>query len=457
MEPSVSSARGTKGRRSHVALGLVLTVASALLVGCGSDSSKPVLTWYINPDPPPPANFEGGLGQAGIAERCSTDDYTIVTEQLPGDATQQRIQLARRLAADDPEIDLMSLDPVFTGEFASAEFLATIPPADAEQLSGDALQGAVIGATWDENLVVAPLWANTQVLWYRKSFAEKAGLDMSQPVTWKQIIDAAADNDGKVGVQANKYEGYVVWINALVLGAGGDIVSDTDKGVDASIDIDSQAGEQAAAVIEQLARSNAAEADLSVSNEGTVLAPLYPQDDGSVVPASGGFLVNWTFAYANYKSQVVPDNQPGIHRSDFEDLGWARYPQTVQGETSRPPLGGINIGVNVSSQHTDLAVDALSCLTSLENQVTYAVETGNMPSAAPAYDNPKLQESFPADLLKLYRDSIDSAGPRPISPYWSDISSAVQSTWHSPTSVNASTPQESARFINEVLQGKTLL
>ena len=75
--------------------------------------------------------------------------------------------------------------------------------------------------------MVAPLWANTQVLWFRKSLTEKAGLDMTKPVTWDQVIDAAADNDSTVGVQANNYEGYVVWINALVEGAGGSIVTDT--------------------------------------------------------------------------------------------------------------------------------------------------------------------------------------------------------------------------------------
>ena len=64
--------------------------------------------------------------------------------------------------------------------------------------------------TWDDGVYAFPQWANTQVLWYRKSLAEAAGLDMTQPVTWDQIIDAAADNGGTVGVQANKYEGYVV-------------------------------------------------------------------------------------------------------------------------------------------------------------------------------------------------------------------------------------------------------
>ena len=124
-------------------------------------------------------------------------------------------------------------------------------------------------ATWDGQLVVAPFWSNTQVLWYRKSFAEKAGIDMSQPVSWDQIIDAAADNDGKVAVQANKYEGYSVWINALIYGAGGAIATDTDKGVDLTLEVDSPAGEAAAKIIEKLAGSAAAPADMSVSNEGT--------------------------------------------------------------------------------------------------------------------------------------------------------------------------------------------
>ena len=107
------------------------------------------------------------------------------------------------------------------------------------------------------------------MLWYRKSFVEKAGIDMEQPVTWDQIIEAASENGGKIGVQANKYEGYSVWINALISGAGGEIASETEKGVDAQIDIASDAGQEAARVIEELAASEAAPADLSVSNEGT--------------------------------------------------------------------------------------------------------------------------------------------------------------------------------------------
>jgi multiple sugar transport system substrate-binding protein len=415
-----------------------LVLACSVLTACGS-SGKTTLTWYINPDPAPPPGFHGAFGQRGIAARCSTPDYTIKVQELPGDATQQRIQLARRLAAKDSGIDLMSLDPVFTGEFANAGFLATIPDDLATELKSQTLDGAVNAATWDGKLAVAPLWANTQLLWYRKSFVQKAGLDMTKPVTWDEIIKAAADNGGTVGVQANKYEGYVVWINALIAGAGGSIIEDASKGENAKITIDSSAGDDAAKVVDELAHSKAAESDLSVSNEGTVLGPF--------ATPQGAFQVNWTFIYANYKADKTVAN----------DLGWTRYPETVAGEASKPPLGGINIGVNKASGHVDDALAATKCITSPENQAKYAIETGNMPASKAAYDNADLKKAYPADLLQAFSDSIAAAGPRPVTPYWSDISSAIQSTWHAPSSVSSSTPKKSADFISEVLKGKKLL
>lgn len=271
--------------RRALALAAAALASLSVLAACGGGSGPPTLVWYINPDPNPPDGFSGAFGQAGIAQRCSNDRYTVRTELLPQSATEQRIQLLRRLVAEDSSISLMSLDPVFIAEFADADLLEPLPADLAGPLQEATLKGAVTGATWNDQLVAAPLWANTQVLWFRKSLAQKAGLDMSGPVTWDQIIDAAAGNGATVGVQANKYEGYVVWINALIEGAGGHIVTDTEAGPDASVDIGSEAGTKAAEVISKLASSSAAEPDLSVSNEGTVLGPL-----GS---DAGGFMVNW--------------------------------------------------------------------------------------------------------------------------------------------------------------------
>jgi multiple sugar transport system substrate-binding protein len=430
--PSSSRRRGRARRRRLAGSAVTLALASSLLAACSGDSGKPELVWYINPD---------SGGQAAIAADCSTDEYTITTQVLPQSSDQQRIQLARRLAAKDSSIDLMSLDPPFTAEFADAGFLAEVPQEAKAQLEDQGtFKGAMDAATWDDKLVVFPFWSNTQVLWYRKSFVEKAGIDMSKPVTWDQIIDAASKNGGKIGVQANKYEGYVVWINALVEGAGGHLLENAEKGVDADLTISDEAGEEAAGIIEKLASSEAAPSDLSVSNEGTA-GSTFGSDEGS-------FLVNWTYIFHNY-DETAPDVA--------KDIGYTRYPQSVAGKESRPPYGGIGIGVSAFSAHKDFALEAAACLVEPEQQGKNAEMTGNMPASTAGYEYPALQEIYPADLLQLFQDSVNAAAPRTVTPYWSDVSSSIQSTWHPPADVDSSTPQSSATFIEEILNGGKLL
>ena len=430
---SAGSSTRQRGRPRRVASTVAtLALASGLLAACGSDGGTPELVWYINPD---------SGGQDAVAKDCSTDDYTITTQVLPQDAGQQRIQLARRLAARDPEIDLMSIDPPFTAEFADAGFLAEVPQdAKAELEKQGTFTGALDAATWKDKLVVFPFWSNTQVLWYRKSFVEKAGLDMSQPVTWDQIIDAASDNNAKIGVQANKYEGYVVWINALISGAGGQILEDAGEGIDANITISDDAGQKAAAIIEKFASSEAAPADLSVSNEGTA-GSTFGSDQGS-------FLVNWTYIWHNYD-----ETDPDVAK----DIGYAPYPQTVEGQDSRPPYGGIGIGVSAFSDKKEFALEAAQCLVSPDSQGKNADLTGNMPSSTEGYKYEALQKSFPADLLELFQKSVDSAAPRTVTPYWSDVSGAIQNVWHPPRSVGSDTADDSSTFIEDVLKGGDLL
>jgi multiple sugar transport system substrate-binding protein len=430
------------GSTRGIAVVGVAVLTTSLLAACSGGSGKPTLNWYVNPD--------GVETLTALAEQCSTDDYDIEIQLLPSGATDQRTQLARRLAAKDSSTDLMSLDPVFVAEFANANWLEELPQdAAATATDADVLEGAAETVKWDDGVYAFPQWANTQVLWYRKSLAEAAGLDMTQPVTWSQVIKAAADNDGTVGVQANKYEAYVVWINALIQGAGGDIISDNEAGKDASVDIDSDAGRAAAEVIQELAESNAAQPDLTTSNEGTSLGLMYPEG------GAGEFMTNWTFVYKNYEGLIEAG---AITQEDFDDLGFARYPATVEGEESKPPIGGIDIGVGAYSENTDFALAAAECVTSTEAQVALAVDSGLMPARTSAYEDPKLTEAYPAELLELFSQSVDEGGPRPKSAYYATISAAIQSVWHSPTQVDpASTPEESARFLKDVLEGKALL
>ncbi|MDP3966941.1 MAG: extracellular solute-binding protein [Nocardioides sp.] len=433
-------------RRRRTAAAMATAMGAGLLAACGGGGSATTLNWYINPD--------GQETLTALAEECSTDDYDIAIQLLPTSATDQRTQLARRLAAEDGSTNLMSLDPVFVPEFANAGWLAPFEGDQADEvIDDDVLSGAAESAVWQDEVVAAPQWGNTQVLWFRRSLAEAAGLDMEQPVTWEEVIEAADAEGGSVGVQADRYEAYVVWINSLILGAGGNILDpDTvEDGRDAEVTIDSDAGREAARVIQTLADSGATQPDFTTSNEGTSLGQMYPAE------GPGQFMVNWTFAYKNYEDTVGQPGGPADEEA-FEDLGWARYPRTVEDEPSRPPVGGINIGVGAFTENLEHAQEAALCVTSPEAQAQLAINDGLMPARQSVYDSSELQDAYPAELLELYAESIEEGGPRPRSAFYSQISSAVQSVWHSPTGVTPdSTPAESADFLSAILRQEALL
>ena len=103
-EHPAGASAGAERKPRGLALAAVGALTATLLSACGDDG-KPQLNWYINPD--------GVETFKKWAEECSTSEYDIVTQDLPTSATDQRVQLARRLAAEDPSTDLMNLDPVF--------------------------------------------------------------------------------------------------------------------------------------------------------------------------------------------------------------------------------------------------------------------------------------------------------------------------------------------------------
>ncbi|MEQ4209934.1 extracellular solute-binding protein [Actinopolymorpha sp. B9G3] len=453
------SARRSTRRRAGAVLASAALIASAALAGCGSESDVPALTWYINPD--------NGTQQKLAAECTQAADgrYEIRTALLPRESTGQREQLVRRLAASDSGIDLMSLDVPYLAEFANAGFVRKFTGEERERLTRGMLQGPLESAQWQGDLFAVPFNTNTQLLWYHKSVARKAGLDVgpNSAVTWDQVISAAEDTGTTVQVQASRYEGYTVLINSLVASAGGEILRNPEAGKDVTPALNSAAGREAAQVVRTLARSKAAPADISNSNEGTAQAGF--------LAANGGFMTNWPFVYTAETSmltdlegqlesakseadkeklrQAVEDQEARI-----DDIGWARWPAVVEGEPSAPPLGGIDLAVGAFSEHPELAVDAVECLTSPESQQTYMLGEGLLATVESVYTDPAIRKAFP--MAELLRESVDEAAPRPVTPYYPDITATIQRTWHPPAGLNAQTPARSADLIVAVLQDNEL-
>ena len=425
-------------RRSAIA---VAAVAMIMATACGGDTGPPVLNWYINPD---------NGGQEALAKTCTDDAagaYEIEASILPNNASQQREQLIRRLAANDESIDLMSLDPPFVPEFAEAGFLLDIPDDQAEEFTDGVVESAITGATWKDELVGIPFWANTQLLWFRRSVAEQAGLDLeSGPVTWEQVIDAAEQTGTTVGVQANRYEGYTVWINALIEGTGTSVLLNPEAPVeDIELGLYEPGAEAGAAVITDLIDAGVAGPAVSTAMEEEARA-LFQGD-------AGGFMVNWPYVWQAATGEV---ESGALDPSVVEDIGWTIYPQTIEGEESAPPFGGITLGIGAFTEHPDAALEAAACITSPENRTEYMLFSGNPSASEESYSDPDVVAAFP--MAEVILESLQNAKPRPQTPFYNEVSESLQRTYHPPSDVQPdSTPDEAAELIVGVLKKEVLL
>lgn len=437
---ATSERRRPPGARRGRTAAVALLLSGALLAACGGgEEGPPTLTWYIN----------AADSQNEIAAACTEQAegrYRIATAVLPRLANQQREQLVRRLAAQDRSIDIMSLDPVFVAEFSEAGFLAEVPDDVRERVTEGVVPSLVQASTWRDEVVGVPFWANTQLLWYRRSVAEAAGLDMTQPVTWDQLIEAAQSQSKTIAVQGARAESLTVWVNALVESAGGQILANPEAPPDeVEVSLGDEAGQRAAEVMADVANSGVTPPAVSTADEPTNAVSFYGED--------GGFMVNWPFIYAFTQAAI---DAGSVEPEVLDDIGWAQYPRVDEGQESAPPLGGIVLGVGAYSEHVDLAYEATECITNAENQALYAVNEGNPPARIGVYDDPSLAEDFPfGDAIV---QSLENAAPRPQTPYYNEVTGGVQRLFHPPSSVRPEqTPQEASELIQAVLRKEQLL
>jgi multiple sugar transport system substrate-binding protein len=376
----------------------MVALAAVLLAACGGGTTgggggTPTLNWYIFHEP-----------SGSFAAACSASsggEYNIQIRELPSAADGQRSQLVRRSAAKDS--------------------------------SQDAVKAALDTATWKGQLVAAPFNSNSQLLWYRKDLVPHP------PTTWAQMIGQAQAlaRQGKphyIEIQGASYEGYTVWINAMVLSAGGRILSDDGQRV--------VLGSQAAkgiSLIGQPARSPAADPSLGVQMED--------QNRLAFETGKAAFEINYPFVYPS-----AQQNAPAIAK----EMGWAEYPRVDANLPSRPPVGGIDLAVSSYSTHKQQAFDAIMCLRDRANQLRNAVKGGLPPTLASLYRDPRLIKGgypFAGEIL----DSLQRGGVRPKTPAYQSVSIGLQTTMYPPSSAGPGKLPQLRSQLQDAIQSKGLI
>jgi multiple sugar transport system substrate-binding protein len=401
-------------------------VASVFVVAaCGGSSGgsgAATLNWFIFNEP------SGGVQAA--AKKCSAASggaYKIKFQYLPSQADAQREQLVRRLGAKDSTLDLMGLDVVWTGEFANAGWIQPVPASIEPGVTKNVFQSVLNSARFQNKLYAVPIWSNTELLWYRKDRVKQA------PKTWAEMLKMAEQigpAKGQIQVQANKYEGLVVWANAMIASAGTSFLSGPDK-----IALDPKKTDLALSAMGAFARSPVAPPNIDTSTEDTARLGF---ESGT-----SSFMINYPFVYPSAKS-----NAPAV----FKQIAAAKYPQVDPNLPSKPPLGGINVAVSSYSKHQAAAFQAIKCLVQPDNQLTIAKAGGLPPVRSDVYDRPAINDVYPG-FAPLIRESIRDAAPRPSeSPAYQDLSLAIQDALHPATSIDPKNPMSTYNKLKDKVQ-----
>jgi multiple sugar transport system substrate-binding protein len=398
------------GRTRVIAATVAVAAVSVVVAGCGgATSGTPTLKYYSGLDP-------GGTN-VKAAKECSAQSggrYKIQIVPLANSADASRELLVRRLAAKDPDIDLISMDTIWTPEFAEAGWLRKLTGAELKEATDDVLPGPLKSVGWKGSTYAVPLNTNAQLLWYRKDLVP------TPPKTWDEMIAMAKKlppGQGLIQEQGQKYEGYVVWFNNLVSSAGGRIVDPNGR---PALD---QAAVKAAQIMKDVATSGRADPALSTNQED--------QARLAFEAGRGAFELNWPFVYASARADAKTSP---VTKKVFDNMGYARWPAVVAGKPSRVSIGGANIGISVYGKDPDLATKAALCLTSRKWQDAEAITEGLPPVVNSSYDDPNVRKAYPfADLL---REQLKDAVPRPETPAYSDVTLAVQSSLHPPAAID---------------------
>jgi multiple sugar transport system substrate-binding protein len=313
-------------------------------------------------------------------------------------ANQQHDDLVQHFQSKDSKYDTMSVDVIWTAEFAAKGFLTPLEGSlkiDTSPL----LKATVVSATYGGKLYAAPVSSDGGLLYYRKDLVK------TPPKTWDEMMsDCSIARKNHIDCYAGqfaKYEGLTVNAAEAINSWGGTIVGKDGK----TPTVDSP---QAA---EGLGKLVAAYKDGNIPKQ----AITYQEEQGRISFEAGKllFLRNWPYVYG----LASTEGSSKVKKT----FGMAPLPgKDGPGASS---LGGHNLAISAYSTHKATAVDWIKFLES-EDRQKFFITTGSLaPVIVSLYSDPTLVQKFP--YLTPLKTSIDHAVPRPVSPFYPAVTQAV--------------------------------
>ena len=333
----------------------------------------------------------------------------------PTDTGLRRQNLVVAMNARKPDPDIYLMDVAWIAQFAASRWLEPLGPHLSKGGCGD--QSAFfprilqLADTYEGNLVALPVYIDGGLLYYRADLLRKYGFD-GPPGTWDDLLRQAKKvqegerraNPGFYAFvwQGAQYEGLVCNFLEFAGTDGGFTVKDD------AVLVDTPGNRKALRLMRDLIDP------LGVSPPNTYTE--MKEEEARLFYQAGNALFerNWPYAWALHEASDSPVRGK---------TAIAPIPGFAPGHGSST-LGGWHVGI---SRHSDAKPESrklLCFLTSFETQKKLAFHLGWNPGRKDVYEDPDVLSRLPH--FRELREVFEGARPRPIVPYYTQLSEILQ-------------------------------
>jgi multiple sugar transport system substrate-binding protein len=423
-------------RRRFLEIGGAGLAAAALLgvAGCGGGGDEAggaeEIVFTSSPD-----DTETAKRLIEKFNRANEGRYKVVLREGNADTGQRFDQIRTEFQAGGENIDIILGDVIWTAQLAANGWIEDLSDRFDEAMREDFLPGSVEAITYEGKPYGVPWFTDTGLLYYRRDLLEESGFD-GPPRTWdelKQMAETVRNDAGtRFGFvfQGANYEGGVCNGLEFIWTHGGEVLDPDDPTRVLVAEPEAVAG---LTTYHSMLASGVAPEAVSTYKED--------ESDGTFLNGDAVFHRGWPYVYS-----LVSD--PEESQVDPEQVGVSQLP-SADGQPGNGTVGDQPLYINARSSKKEGAWAFIEFLTAPEQQRFRAAEGSFLPTLIALYDDEQLQESLP--ILGLAAEALQSTRPRPVSPYYSDMSLAIAEEFNAALKGDKS-PEEAAQELKTKLE-----
>ena len=417
-------------RRDFLTLGGVGLAGVALLgtPGCGGGGEGAGKVVFSSPD------FPGSMH--GLIDKFNEQNkgkFQVAFRAINLESQEYFERLKTEFQAGGGEMDVFVGNEAWTAEFAENGWITDVTDMFPKSDRAKFLEAPIKSLTYEAKIYGIPWLTDAGLLFYRRDLLEQSGFT-EPPQTWEELKEMATkvvqDSGTRYGFVFQGANNETGVCNGLeyIWTHGGDVL-DGDK-----VMIDSP--ESVAGLT----------TELSMISDGVTPRAVASYDLSESLTAflsgDAAFCRNWPFMYG-----LAGD--PEMSKIEPKQVGVSQLPVGEEHSQRASCLGGWNMLIGTSSKMRDEAWEFIKFMTSEESQKMQTLWASTLPTLDTLYDDREIREEIP--VVALSKVALHNARPRPVSPYYSQMSREMAQHFNS-VLMGATSPGEAVETLQSELQ-----